>query len=337
MFKIAIVGAGSAGLFALALLPRAWLPYVAVIESDAIGGDLATKYGAVVANITTAIIKTALRSIPRWSDAALPFLDAYADDACPLLADVVKTLRVLSAPDLRAARLIQRRAVSYTATADGAWGIGTDDGRLLEAQRLFLCVGAAPHTMDLGVPAIPLHIALTPSLLRNYLCGADDRVVVFGTAHSGTLALKNLRDAGLSSLTAIYRGAVPFRYARDGDPEGIKQESAVVADSIVADRWANLVSLGDFGAAYRAVADATAVVVATGFMRPPIAYTDAAGVQRAFECEEGPAFKDAPPNVWGFGIAFPTKYTAPNGARYPDVGFAPFIAAIKGVIAGFPQ
>ena len=329
-YKLIIVGAGVSGIFALALLPPAILRQTCVIECDAIGGDLATKYGAVVSNITTAEIKAALRSVPKWSDVALPLMDAYADGDCMPLHVVVKTLRTLIAPELRHVRLINRRAVSYTATTVNGWRIETDDGQLLETQRLFLCTGATPRVMDLGVPMIPLHVALAPTLV--HYVGADDRIVVFGTAHSGTLALKNLRDAGVTDLTAIYRGVAPFRYARDGDTEGIKQESAAVADSIVADRWAKCVRLEDFGAAYRATANATAVVCATGFEKPQIHYTDLAGVKRPFVYHDNSVFKDAPPNVWGFGIGFPTTYVAPNGNRYPDVGFAAFIAALKAVI-----
>jgi hypothetical protein len=179
-----------------------------------------------------------------------------------------------------------------------------------EAQKLVLATGAAPKILDLPKPIIPLAAALTPALLQNYVTPAD-RVAVFGTAHSGTLALKNLRAAGVTRLTALHKGDTPFYFARDGHTEGVKQESATIADSILAEKWVTLVSLDDFAAAHRAAAEATAVVYAIGFERPVV---------------------PTGTNIYGFGIGFPAPYTAPNGRTYPDVGFGGFVAAIKAAL-----
>jgi hypothetical protein len=36
--------------------------------------------------------------------------------------------------------------------------------------------------------------------------------------------------------------------------------------------------------------------------------------------------------MFGFGIGFPSKYTAPNGRQYPDVGVAGFLDAITAAL-----
>lgn len=64
--KFAIIGLGPAGIFALALLPDSALKDTILFEPSAIGGDLATKYAAVIANIPKSQIVAAFKSVPRW-------------------------------------------------------------------------------------------------------------------------------------------------------------------------------------------------------------------------------------------------------------------------------
>lgn len=308
MYKIAIVGLGPAGILALAHLPPEVQRQTVVFEPNALGGTLATDYASVVANIPKSVIVTALKEVPGWSGQAFPHFDKYTDDQCPILNDVVRQIRELVVPDLGRVSFHSSRITEYTQlSATAPWRLKTSTGATYETQKLVLCTGAAPKILDLPKSAISLSAALTPAILQNYVAPTD-RVVVFGTAHSGTLALKNLRAAGVTRLTALHKGDTAFFFARDGHTEGVKQESAAIADSIIADKWATLISMNDFAAAHRAVAEATAVVYAIGFERPVL---------------------PSGSNVYGFGIGFPALYTAPDGHQYPDVGFGGFIAAIK--------
>jgi ketol-acid reductoisomerase len=200
---------------------------------------------------------------------------------------------------------------------------------VFEVQNLVLATGATPRTLDLPTPAIPLSVALNPTARAN-IVSSEDKVVVFGTAHSGTLVLKNLRDCGVRTLTGLYRGAQPYQYARDGYSEGIKQESATIADSITTEGWATLVPLDDFSTAHRAVAEATAVVFAMGFIRPTVIYTEDGVLKTA--THDGKSFGAGVKNIYGFGIGFPAPYTGPDGHDYPDVGFGGFVAAIKATL-----
>lgn len=325
MYKIAIVGLGPAGILFLAHCPPEIHKDVIVFEPSAVGGALATEYGAVVANITKSIITTAFRAVPRWATAEFKHLTKYGDAQCPLLSDVVKQFRELIAPDLRSVTYHSSRVNKYERVAT-AWKLAAG-GKLFEAQKLILAVGAIPKILDLPTPVIPLPVALNPSLLSNYV-SQEDAVVVFGTAHSGTLALQNLRTVGVKKLFGIYKGDTPFQYARDGFSEGIKQESATIADDLVATRWADLIPLSDFSAAHRCVAEATAVVYAIGFTSPGITYF--------LNGEEKPFFTGsmASPeiNAWGFGIGYPSPYTGPDGKQYPDVGFGGFVSAIQAAL-----
>jgi hypothetical protein len=203
---------------------------------------------------------------------------------------------------------------------------------MLEAQNVFLCTGTKPKTLDLPIPHIPLHVALNPSMLGNYITSTES-VVLFGLSHSGTLILKNLKTLGCQKVTALYKGDKPFRYARDGDTEGIKQESAAIADEITAGAWGahtpKLLCYDDFSAAYRAVSDATIAIYAIGFDKPKLQYkTESGEIKPLIHVPETGRFEGVL-NLWGFGIGFPSLYTAPNGRQYPDVGFGGFIDSIK--------
>lgn len=327
MYKIAIVGLGSAGIFTLALLPPDIQKQTIVFEPSAIGGDLATQYSAVVANIPNSVIIEALRSIPAWSTEPFKELEKYKSEDCPLLLDVVRALRKSIAPALSLVAFHSAHVAAFQQIESGHWRLITSHGEYTAA-KLVLCTGATPKVLDFPKPVIPLHAALSSALLPNYVT-KEDTVVVFGTAHSGTLALKNLHSVGVSNLTGLYKGSVPFRYARDGFSEGIKQESAVIADSIVAEKWATLVSLDDFASAYRAVHAASAIVYAIGFERPRPTYTDMSGALRTL-VHNGTEFHGVQ-NIYGFGIGFPAPYTS-DGHIYPDVGFGGFIGAIKATL-----
>lgn len=329
MYTNAIVGFGPAGIFTLACLPQSELSKTLVLEPSCAGGDLLAMYGTVVANITAQDILNAFRKIPRWQSKSMPILEAYAPDACPTLADACRQMLDLVAEDRKQADYRTKRAVAYARTAAGTWKITAEDDSVFETQKLILCVGGKTKHLDLPVLSIPLSIALTPSLLKQHVT-PNSRVVVFGTSHSGTLILKNLKDLGVSRVAAIYNTPKPFYYARDGDTEGIKQEAAAIADEIVARAWGDktpeLLNYCDFSSVYRTVHAADRVVYAIGFSQPKLTYTDV-------EQKTHPLVTNKDIGVYGFGMAYPRHYTAPNGNKYFDIGFGPFIDAILADLA----
>jgi threonine dehydrogenase-like Zn-dependent dehydrogenase len=323
MYKIAIIGLGIAGLLLLAHLNA---PDVLVIERGAIGGALATEYGHIVANIPAATLLQSFRRIPGVRD--VPYLESYAPDACPILSDLVKQIKAVATPALNTATY-RSTEVKHVQQIAGGWRITCTDG-MWEAQKVVLCTGASPVTMDLPIPHIPLPVALSPTL--SSLVEGSTKVVVFGTAHSGTLVLKALKDRGVKHVTAVHKGAKPFRFARDGDTEGIKQESAVIADAILAKTWdpaPAFVSTDDVGGLHRALRTADAVIYSIGFrthLSFPLLNLEGQTIPT------GMVASGSIPTLFGFGIGFPSKYTAPNGNQYPDVGVAGFLDAITAAL-----
>jgi len=325
MYTTAIVGLGIAGLLVLAHVnPTDTL----VLERGYIGGALATDYAHIVANIPAKLLIQALRRIPGCLDKPLPYLESYPPDDCPILSDLVKQIKALVKPVLD---IVTHRSteVQQIQQMMGGWRIQTEAG-VFEAKNVVICTGAKPVTMDLPIPHIPLSIALSPML--SHLVDKDTKVVVFGLSHSGTLVLKALKNIGVKTVTAVHKGAVPFRFARDGDTEGIKQESAAIADAIVAKSWdpmPSFVKAEDVGGLHRALKSADVVIYSMGFrnyMSFPLLDLHGLPIPVATVTSR------TVPGLFGFGIGFPSMYTAPNGNQYPDVGVSGFLEAITAAI-----
>jgi threonine dehydrogenase-like Zn-dependent dehydrogenase len=194
-----------------------------------------------------------------------------------------------------------------------------------------MCTGATTIQLDIPKSNIPLDVALCGDKLRSFV-RPTDRVVVFGTAHSGTLIMRNLKNVGCTNVTAVYKNEKPVSWARDGDTEGIKQESASIADEIVAGAWGpytpSLVRLDTATCGFlRSLMEADHVIYGIGFQTRAPVLVDAAGAKidpATYSAENG-KLRDG---LWGFGIGFPSKYTTPGGRQASDVGFGPFAAHI---------
>lgn len=338
MYKICIVGLGPAGICALANLSDELYESTIVFEPSAIGGVLSTDYADVVANITKADIVSALHSVPRWSNLSFSLLDAYKEHECPPLSQVMKQFRVLVYPLLQKISF-HTKTIIKTIHCDSYWKLYTSDNNMYESKTILACTGAQPKTLDLSLPHIPLNVALCPSLLCKFV-DPTMNIVLFGTSHSGTLILKNLKDIGCKKVTAIYKSEHPFYYARDGYSEGIKQESALIADEITKGIWGEftptLANYNDVSVVFRNLQNATIVIYAIGFEKGLFKYESASG-----ECKEAVytpntneffTCSEKLQGIWGFGIGFPSLYTSTNGKQYSDIGFAGFIHAIKNAL-----
>lgn len=330
MYEIGLVGLGPAGCLFLACLPPEKRSAVIAFDAECIGGDLARLYGGVTANLTCAQMIAAFRQVPEWATANFDVLtERYTADVCPLLADICQQLRVLMAPVLARVRVHTGTVLSCQQNAEGSWTLETSKGAC-KVGRLVLCTGATARKMDLPKSTVPLDVALSESRIREFV-RPTDRVVVFGTSHSGTLVLRNLSSLGCSEVTAVYKGDRPFRWFRDGDTEGLKQESAAIADSIVCKRWVDrtptLVSSGDFEGVLRATLDADHVIYCTGFTSrfPPLLDTQGVPITPVHDPATGALCR----GCWGFGIGFPGTYKTNTGALAPDVGFGGFVEQIR--------
>ncbi len=373
MYEFGVVGLGPAGCFFLACLPEeAWARTV-VFDSAAtvsqqqhedrdtcIGGDLRRYYENVVANLPCQKLAAAFHAIPRWKDETLTVFEKYAPDACPYLGDIAGQLCEFVKPLLP--RMAERSTehIVEARMIPGGWRLVGNTGATWTVTKLVVCTGGEPRQLDslqeaATSRAIPLDIALDAEQLRAHV-GSADRVVVFGTAHSGLLILRNLREAGCQHVSAIYRSASgpPFRWARPHDTEcpchllggtgchdseGVKQEAAAIADAIVRGEWGaetpHILRSEDVAAVGAALKAATAVVYAVGFQsRLPQFYGLGGDL---LNIRHDPQTAQVAPGVWGFGLAFPSCYETPRGTVAPDVGLPAFAAHIQRCMPGILQ
>jgi pyruvate/2-oxoglutarate dehydrogenase complex dihydrolipoamide dehydrogenase (E3) component len=315
MFQLAIVGLGPAGIFTLASLPEDILPETLILERSCIGGDLSSQYGSVIANITKTHFINIFKMFPKWANQTFPELNAYEINDAPKLADICKILRRLAKPDIQKAHLHTTALSNLVQTTDG-WNLVTPK-ETYHAKQVILCLGATPKTMDLPLPSIPLPIALAQDQLT-HVVAPTDIIVVFGTSHSGTLILNNLKQLGCRNVYAVYRGKTPVQ-------EGLKLAASAIAQEIQNKQWGDLtptfINYDDFSKIYRILSKANAVIYAIGFEPRSFTYTNKDGT-----CV--PLTNDTP-GVYGFGIGRPRPSVGNDG-----IGFEEFIKAIQAELPG---
>jgi hypothetical protein len=323
MSDICIIGAGATGLLLLLLLRE---ENVSIIDPNFDGGDLARRWTAVQSNTPWSKSLNALK-------AAFPTLEITSPldpQATSSLASIAEIIRNLARPVLK--KISHTRGTvsrcKYS-TEDCLWTIEICSGNDIlktTSKKIVFTQGSEPTTLDLPIPSIPLDIAMDYSRLKHYV-KADEKVLVFGTKHSGTLVIKNLYDLS-ANVVALYKSERPFYYDREGVYDGIKAEAAVIADDIVAGKIsANLVHVNDVAKLIRASSTADWVVYAMGFTPRRDIRITVDGVDKSVT-----AYNDSTgqllevPRAWGFGIAYPKR--APDGIHF-DVSIAAFLDHMK--------
>ncbi len=295
---------------------------ITIVDPHFDGGDLARRWTAVISNTPWSKSLNALRE-------ALPNLtlpSTYDPPSLTPLIELASLLRTLSESALKKVTQIQGLVLqtNYDSTSK-IWTTTVESNSLQEIQTstVVFAQGSEPKTMNLSIPSIPLEIALDATRLKHYI-KAQDKVIVFGTMHSGTLIIQNLASLG-AKVHAYYKHDKPFYWDRDGVYGGIKAEAAEVADKIVAGTIpVSLISTGDTENVIRSSRDAKWVVYAIGFS-PRLLHLTVDGVKSSMDYDQHTGrLINAP--AWGFGIAYPNR--APDGIHW-DVSVAAFLEHMK--------
>lgn len=319
---IGIVGCGAASLLLLLLLSTEGVPPqdITIIDPYFDGGDLQRSWAGVRSNTQWRQLCSALQSLnPAWK---VP-LGKWAPTETVPLAGLIRTLRESVNSYLQKCVLVYDTAWSATYTT--CWEIQCKSGKFT-TDLLFVCTGSQPKTLSLPIPSIPLVKALTTDGLKHYV-EPQNHVIVFGCQHSGTLVIDALLKVGCQHITVIHRHSAekPFLFARDGEYDGIKEESEAIADRILKEQPSSVefVSQSDFAKLARALRTADWVVYSIGFSAREQLRIYSGGLQVSLADYD--ASTGRLPTVsgfaWGFGIAFPNR--APDGIHY-DVSLHSF-------------
>jgi len=305
---VCIVGGGAAGILTLLALKNSGISpkRITMIDPYFDGGDLSRKWSAVKSNT---VWRQILETVPPPSDLPEPYKSLDQEQPC-LLGFVIKYLYWVAKPFLTQCDM--RTGLLESADfVDGQWIIKVK-GTQIKRDVLIMATGSEPKTLDLPFHAIPLEIALTPSRLQETI-SKGDHVMVFGSAHSGVLVVKNLVDLG-ATVSLMYVPPKPFFYDAEGDYDGMKWDAATIAKEIEAGKMpeVELCSISDLASTIRATKKTDYVVYAMGFeqrMKEFKEYTNTLGRLGKGE------------NAWAFGIAYPN--IAPDGIHY-DVSIPAF-------------
>ena len=322
MFDLLIVGAGVTGLLAVSSFVKNRVEKIGIIDPLLSGGDLIEKYGSVQSN--TSIQKTvdALKMIdPSYE----PISDLPLDKTAPLYTHT-NLVKEFSNKFLNEVNSIQDTIVSLE-FSDSVWKVRSKDNTY-ESRVVILCQGSTPKILRSGIPTIPLEAALNRETLKMYV-KPNDKLLLFGTAHSGALILQNCEDLGIET-TAVYRKEKPFYFANEGDYDGIKEDAEHIAKRILNDefKYVKLISIEKIDTLLKSAKQATKAIYAIGFERRDIniSFNNEKIESTSYNKKTGLITT----GLYGFGIAYPSS--APDDIHV-DVGIISFAEHILKQVA----
>jgi hypothetical protein len=311
-----IVGFGIAGqILLLELLQHGVSPQkILILDENFMGGDLALQYPTVISNTRWEKLTTALGKY----DSAIQGNVKYSPTETHPVSEIAKACLATAWKAIHEHKMeILTTLVKSAEYAPGqGWILHHSSGKI-QTRLLFLTQGANPKSLSLDLPTIPLSLALDFQRLQGLLT-PKDVAVVFGTAHSGTILLKYLHTLQVPTI-GIYQGEKPFRFAREGAYDGVKENSEVIADAILRGEYTNLqlINYSNTIQVYKALKRATYVISAIGFEPRQIP-----GIPTTHSPQTA-VLGDGTQNCFGFGIAYP-GVTVLDGKQYTDVSVASF-------------
>jgi len=315
MYDILVIGAGITGLLVVASLQKNGLTNIGIIDPYFNGGDLIHKYGLVNSNTPLQKTVNGLKLIdPNYEPPSDYDLTFDKTKTAPLY---IHTQLIQDFVKLHKIDCIQDKVKQIQFT-ESIWNIETLESNY-KAKIVILCQGSNAKKLNCGIPIIPLEEALYKDSLKKYL-KPTDKVLVFGTAHSGSLVLQNCEDLQVQT-TAIYRKEKPFYFANEGDYDGIKEDAEFIARRILNNefRYVNLVSSQSIEKLIKASKEATKVIYAIGFESRKLItlFNNETLDSTKYDSRTG-RIADG---LWGFGIAYPSL--APDEIHV-DVGVISF-------------
>jgi len=317
-----IVGYGIASMSVLLALASKEHPFkIAIFDEYFDGGNLRRNYGTVRSNTVWTQFLQAVE--PYCSSMLFNNLKSlHGPDETTTLNELVFQFQRVVKATLASSPLI----VHYYCRKIKALDFHTDCWHVdsqLEGRTLILTPGATPKSLNYPKPTLQL-----ASVLNNKSLPArpGEHVLVFGTSHSGTLAIDALHKQSLK-VSAVYHGSNPFKFARDGEYDGIKQESALIADNLPA--TIKLIAATDENSIRTELLSADWILYACGFNPATndlhLTVNSVPANINQYDATTGQL--TAVPKAFGYGIAYPNSNVV-DGKTYYDVSLPAFMKHI---------
>lgn len=205
-YEWAIVGAGFAGITALAVLLDAGIKpcSVAWIDPEFNVGRVGKYYREVPGNIQTKHLIEYVQDCPYFEhieSSSLQKLYTYPAEQFQKLEVIVDPLLDFTAHLQKMVVPIQD-SITLLTRVDNHWVLESSN-RMLYAKKVILAIGAHPKRLNYDIPDISLDDAFDKEKLMNFV-SPDDSVAVFGGMHSAILVLKNLCDCCVKQIVNFY-------------------------------------------------------------------------------------------------------------------------------------
>jgi hypothetical protein len=320
---ITIIGYGVAAQFLLShIIQEISGNLISIIDPDFLGGSLQRNYSFIQSNTTCEQTCNSLSKLPPiWSKVSHALQKKYTNSSTMPLGDLMSEIHSIGRVLLKDCNCF------YDTVQTAQWNPETKRWSLLckniahTSDILCVCTGILPGQKDYGIPTIPLQNALDPQFLPR-LVKKGDHIVVVGSSHSGTLILKNLQEIPDIYTTCIYR-SVPFKFLKDGFLEGIKEESASIAESIQRGEYKNLtmISSSDTSELSKCFRNSTWIIQASGFEKnlPSFRTISDQPFELSWDSKTGKA--QTVEHLYGFGACVPNE----SG----EIGIGPFVEQLE--------
>lgn len=325
--SICIVGGGVAGtLVCLELIKLGIHPEkITIVDPFIDGGTLSRSWGGIYSNTRWEQITEVMKEYSSAQDAIVELNKLYAPENRVLLYHLGWLIQECLRIYLPSLNLYLDSCEKIQLTEVGC-DIFTRTGKQ-SFKTVILCQGGRTKHIDFGKPVLPLEIALDPARIARVVRPGQS-VAVFGLSHSGTIVCKHLLDLG-AKVYGIYRSEKPFLFNRDGEYDGIKQESAEIADRLLQAESSTfeLLRYQDTPKLVKVLTKVRWVVAATGFEASPIQILTKEGSSIS-SSNYSPETAEIIPNLYGFGLAYP-GVTILHDKTFKDVSIPSFISQIK--------
>ncbi len=329
-YEWAIIGAGFAGITALAVLIDAGIEAstIAWIDPEFNVGNVGKYYREVPGNVQTQHLIEYVEDCPFFKEITSPSLDMlYTYEL-----EKFQHLRVIVDPLLDFTTYLQNMVVPIQDTVTSMtrlgdyWVLETPGGQL-QAQKVILAIGAQPKRLDYNIAEIPLHDAFNNDKLAQHVV-VDDCVAVFGGMHSAMLILKHLSECCIASASCAVKQIINF-YLYDyfyGSP-GLEGDTAAwVKNVLEKNPPANILRvLNTAENRENFLCQCTKVIYAIGYESNKLLINGSMDVN----FDENTGIIDE--NLYGIGIAFPPTGIF-NGHKIAKNGLYAYLIYAKKLI-----
>ncbi len=322
-YQWAIVGAGLAGITALAVLIDSGVDpaTIAWIDPEFNVGRVGKYYRNVPGNIATSRMILYVNNCPYFKEIASASIDAlyaYNPEEYPPLYIIADPLKDLTTYLAKKVTPITDSITSLNYD-NNHWVLqGTD--YTINAQKVILATGAHPRQLNYDISEIPLDDAIDQNKLATYV-SSRDRVAVFGGMHSAILILKYLSESSVKQIINFYID--PYFY----DAPGLEGTTALWAKNVLEqDPPGNLIRILNTPENRKTLLPlCTKAIYAIGYEPNPILVNGS--LDLSFDENSGVIAQD----LYGIGIAFPPTGII-NGHKIAKNGLHAYLGYAKRVI-----